>query len=344
MSKRMKLVPEDYSSKLHITAPLVEKLTHKIPKPDEDLFSRKDRGASNLLAASTIPDDIKLQLYGSLMNLVNNHLTDIINKPLNVKVIDDQEVKHVSEVKSVPQVKHEVKIAPEVKEKPVMVEKAVSSKSTTQPVHMPRALLEKQSYIMNKLMDHPHMISWDDDGRVTFFGNNFSPNSDIRALLHSVTSDAREVIYPHGYSSFENVLKMTNIPPHVVSKRLHTMLSSPKPAVSEMIHTPASPTKPSDEFSTPTQSLTFSSWREVAGTPKVGQKSKANITPAVGNQSKTVTPATKTFLRKSTSSSVTPPLPPPLPPLPGKQRTPADFLKNVATKRGTKQSGLAKPK
>jgi len=216
-----------------------------------------------------------------------------------------------------------------------MVEKAVSPRPIIQPVHMPRALLEKQSFIMNKLMDHPDMITWDDDGRVTVFRNNYSPNSDIHALLHAVTTESRDPTFPHGYSSFENVLKMMNIPPNVFSKRLHTMLSSPKPA--------SPPKIPADEFSTPTQALTLSSWRDIVTSPKV---------PQAAPPSKIPTPNIASGSSSKNEAAAVPPVGAAKPP-PGRHSTPSNyqpvnFARNVNDRRGVGvkniRGALGKPK
>src|SRR5580698_8405456 len=90
MSKRMKLVPEDFVSKPNISSFDNTQQSNQIPKPNEDLFSRKERGAKSVLLSTDIPDDIKLQLYGSIMNVVNSHLVEIMNKPVNVKVVEDK--------------------------------------------------------------------------------------------------------------------------------------------------------------------------------------------------------------------------------------------------------------
>lgn len=318
----MKLVPEEYSSKPISSVPDFQELVHKsrLPRSDEDLFSKKQEGARSLLAESKIPDDIKLQLYGSIMNIVNSHLIDIMNKPFSVKVIDDKKTKVIPEVNE-NKSDEKIEKTPIIEEKPNVVENLVNETVVSPPTkatYMPRALMERQQYIMNKLMDHPDMIRWDDDFRVTFYGNHFSPNSNIHALLHSVTSDIKDIVFPHGYSSFENVLKMMNIPPHVFSKRLHPMLSSPKPP---------------EEFSTPNQTLTLSSWRDVASSPKVPQVAapiSRNLT-----QTKAVLPRTTKGSSTKVSPVVVTPVSAQKPPV-SRQSTPGDYSRNVNDRRGSK--------
>lgn len=82
MSKRMRVVSEEEYGRYN-------KLTKPIDYANNHFLTDKSDEVSEVLN-SNIPEDIKIQLYSSLMKHVSHKLREIIDKPVNVNLSINQ--------------------------------------------------------------------------------------------------------------------------------------------------------------------------------------------------------------------------------------------------------------
>ena len=82
MAKRMRLIADDEFQKRQ------NKILNSVdtsPSSIKNHFFQDDiEKSSDLLHTKGIPDDLKVQLYGSLMNVIKNQLNEILQTPVKV--------------------------------------------------------------------------------------------------------------------------------------------------------------------------------------------------------------------------------------------------------------------
>src|SRR5271156_1638886 len=94
MAKRMRLIAdEDYERMRFKQTPTISKIT-------DHYFHDTDQQATSVLSNPDIPDDIKIQLYGSVMNSVKEQLQNVLFRPSLLQVVK----KEIDKSKNVPNV------------------------------------------------------------------------------------------------------------------------------------------------------------------------------------------------------------------------------------------------
>jgi len=73
---------------------------------------------------------------------------------------------------------------------------------------------------MTMLKDHEDLIQWDDEGRVTFFGNDLVPESNITDLLNYAVRESGFQNAPAATNRFLAVCKLINIPTHLLARNI----------------------------------------------------------------------------------------------------------------------------
>jgi hypothetical protein len=201
----MRVVSEEEYVRLNKTdKPLEQARTH--------FFTDKDEEASHILQNSGIPEDIRLQLYSSLMNHVSKKLKQIINKPVSVKFsLDD-----VSELADANENSGETNLNSSNLSDETLGSGAsdvnFNKKDTLFIDSLPKTKKPLAKMLMTKLKKHKDLIKWDETGRVTFFGDEFEPETSIADLVSFAVRDLKHDSYPNGLNRFLRVCKMLNVP------------------------------------------------------------------------------------------------------------------------------------
>jgi len=214
-----------------ITNDEYEKLQHKpvsIKKVDESFFHKTNNEAASILDAKNIPDDIKLQLYGSVMTAVKNQLNEILNRPLNLNL----SVSKSGETPSLGSLSLSSSPLGTAFQTPSASPEKFNSpfKGTiTNPVELtvndsrllnsvPDNFKAKTLELLRILKQFNEFISWDVTGRVTFFGNEFVENSNLVDLLTFSLRDVKFDQPPPGVNRFIRILKLINVPQNILSR------------------------------------------------------------------------------------------------------------------------------
>jgi len=206
MSRQMKLIPIEEFEKL--------KYPKNIPKNiEKDSFLNTEEKASSVLEQTSLPNDVKLELYSSLLRIVRHKLEDILDKPIPVRVIENQKEK-------IHDTKEGIISSAELTDDDNFL------LSTISPKFLPAA-----TNVMKILKRYNGAISWDKSGHVTFFNNELVPGSNIVDLLNYVTRDLKSMKAPPGINRFLLVCKAANVPSHVLSKSLKREWQEPGKAV-----------------------------------------------------------------------------------------------------------------
>lgn len=200
----MRIVSEEEYNQL-------EKQRKPIDFAQNHFLDDKGNQVSDLLQ-SDIPEDIKLQMYSSLMKGFSSKLKDMIEKPISVKLSVDKKQKTIEDSNKLEE--SESAIPSSINSTPVSSPEktTLGKKDITFIKDMPLTLNTKAYNIMGFLKCHPELIKWGKDGRVTFWGNEFEPNSNIGDLMSYSLRDLKWTKNPPGINRFIRVLKMLNLP------------------------------------------------------------------------------------------------------------------------------------
>lgn len=207
MSKKMRVVSEDeYSQLLKKTNTMEHAKTH--------FFTDKDQEATSVFG-SLISEDIKVQLYSSLMKRVNNQLKDILDKPISVRMVSGEDKSSIGKSNTISTNETPPPVTPSSTEStPVgSPEKFTLSESDIKMLkEFPTTQMNKAHNLLGFLKCHPEMIKWDKSGRVTFWGSEFEPDSNISDLMSYSIRDLKWTTSPNGINRFLRVCKMLNVP------------------------------------------------------------------------------------------------------------------------------------
>lgn len=191
-----------------------------------NIFLSKDNIASDVLNTAAIPDEIRLQLYSSLMHTVKKTLAEILNKPLNVKIENSSPKKDslsATKTSELPSNNFSASTSEDV----------INHDTNQSPDHsvltqndfllissLPSRYMLPASKIMTMLKDHEDLIQWDEEGHVTFFGNDIVPESNITDLLNYAVRESGFQNAPAATNRFLAVCKLINIPTHLLARNI----------------------------------------------------------------------------------------------------------------------------
>jgi len=220
----MKMITEDEYDRLHHK-------TTNVKQVNESFFHKANRNATDILESKDIPDDIKLQLYGSVMSTVKNQLHQILNKPINVNLsvtkstdindsalasstnLSDQFVSFASPSNSPEKLKSPFQPSPASHN-----QFDISDEDSKMLGSIPENFKTKTYDLVRILKQYSSFINWDDKGRVTFFGDEFCPDSNLVDLLTYTLRDVKFDEPPAGVNRFLRILKIINVPHFILSK------------------------------------------------------------------------------------------------------------------------------
>jgi hypothetical protein len=223
MAKRMRIITNDEYERLQ----LKPSNPHQV---SENFFHKTNKNASSILDAKDIPDENKLQLYGSVMTAVKHQLHEILNKPVNVslsinKSVDTDALRNLnSSLSSTPGGSpfQTPLTSPEKFDSPfhglIKNPTELTTTDTSLLNTVPDKFKTKTYGLLKILKRFKEFIDWDDTGRVTFFENEFVPNSNLVDLLTYALRDIKFAHPPAGVNRFLRVLKVINVPHNILSK------------------------------------------------------------------------------------------------------------------------------
>jgi hypothetical protein len=212
MSKKMKLIPLEKYLQLSKSKDIptgVEKGT---------LIS-KNSDATDILNNQSIPDDIKLDIYSVVMNTVREKLNEVLTKPVNVQFKVPVNISHSNTDKShglVDRSYFNGISSSNQNESPVVLNKndniVISS--------IPPKFRQPASIILSVLKQNRNVVSWDKEGRVTFFKSEHVAGSNITDLLNYAIRELTWADPPSGTNRFLAACKILNVPTHLLSKEV----------------------------------------------------------------------------------------------------------------------------
>lgn len=244
MAQRMRLVEdEEYKRLLKRHTPLSQVKEH---------FFRDASGrADQVLDNSEIPDDIKIQLYGSIMKSVKQQLNQILADPIKVKLsldkpdaainadssADFSSLDHFSSAISSPNSTLNQSFASSKGSATAWDPDTLNEVPQSSPLNLDDIILlrnepanvkaTKLIPLMTMLKSRPDLIKWDTNGRVTFFGTEFAPETNIIDLVNYVTRELKWSHNPAGINRMLTVCKMVNVPTTMLSKDVKQDLMGP---------------------------------------------------------------------------------------------------------------------
>lgn len=198
MSKRLRVISEDEYQRL-------EKKSKPTVHAQNHFLEESTQNASEVINSKKIPDDIKIHLYSGIMKNVKKQIEEIINKPIAVKLNIDNKESNLANNISVPEF---IQSDKSVEEDHSFVAKA------------PLTYKPKYFEILRALRKHPDLIKWDSMGRVTFFKNEYEPQTNLHDLLNYSVRDTKWQGNPGGINRFLNVVKLANVPLSNFSKKI----------------------------------------------------------------------------------------------------------------------------
>lgn len=189
MARRMKLVSEAEYEKLFSTR------TNSLPIPrSKATFLESERKATQILDLSTLPDDIKLALYSSVVKNLNEKLSELHTEEKNV---------HVS---NFPKQADNIQV-PNTSESPQEI--------NTYDQYLIDAIPETFRPAAQKLIQFlkvaPGLISWNALGQCSFDGLE-AEGSNLVDLLSFTLRPNLNVGEPAGAKRFMYVLKVLGVP------------------------------------------------------------------------------------------------------------------------------------
>ena len=207
MAKKLRLITEDEYRQLSKT-PTVRHIR-------EHYFQDAAKEASSILEKDKIPEDFKIQLYSSVMNSVKNQLTEILNRPIKLDISIDGEnvrkLKPTSREDNAKSSKLTVSSAVDEDESefedfyttpPSGPSLVATPKTFSKSMHDPtmrdelfskefpnKIKYSKAIPLLEQLKKRPDLITWDSEGRVTYFGSEPVEDSNIVDLISYATRD-----------------------------------------------------------------------------------------------------------------------------------------------------------
>jgi hypothetical protein len=225
MAKRMRMLTNEEYEKLHQKSGVVSEVNEKF-------FHKTNQKASDILDAKDIPDDIKLQLYGSVMTAVKQQLNEILNKPVNVNfsVTKDHSVLADALNEFTPTATPFDSPFKSAQSSPLKSTQSSPSKSRNEPLVelsesdlrllklIPENFRERSRDLLHMLKQVNDIITWDTTGRVTFFKDELVPDSNLVDLLNYSLRDIKFHDIPAGTNRFLRILKIVNVPSQILSR------------------------------------------------------------------------------------------------------------------------------
>lgn len=199
MAQRIKLVSA--SDFINSGVSHTDKITFN---PDQNFVESKLDYASHLLNDSSIPSDIKLQLYSSALNSMNDKLEEILNKPVKADIVSDA-----------PKIKQKLGHSNVIKK--VQSSIILDSTDLTFIQSLPPTCRNNASLVISILKPHPKLIKWDEKGEVTFFDSETVDGSNITDLINYAIRNLKWTKDPPGINRFLAVCKMLNVPTAILS-------------------------------------------------------------------------------------------------------------------------------
>lgn len=245
MAKRMKLISESEFKQL--TALRGTPIINSHQKLDS-----KVQQANLLLSNTSIPDDIKVRLYSSLMQSIGLQLQNILNTPILVKEVGG--CNHIPEVKNASEEPQNVNPTQNINEEtPIDEENAEASNDISLNIvdqqflrKLPDKCLRKASEIMHTLKQSPDLISWNKNGEVSFFGQEYEKGTSIVDLLSYLVHELKWKVAPKGTNRFLLCAKRLNIPVSLMRPEVRQMLTKDIDQVRDVKSASDSPTRISD--------------------------------------------------------------------------------------------------
>jgi hypothetical protein len=225
MAKRMKLIAEDEYERF-------VKKSSPIKDAKEHFFHDVHTDSENVLSNNEIPDDIKIQLYSSVMRHVKDKLHQALSEPINVKISGLSE-KSVVDNSVDKNMTFSTGSTTSTSSPIGSFSSAKLNDSYTEPPFTPTSVsrdhvllqnipikirFDKIIPLMELLKARPDLIQWDKNGRVTFFGTEAVSGSNIVDMLNYATRELKWTKNPIGINRFLQVIKMVNVPTILLSR------------------------------------------------------------------------------------------------------------------------------
>ena len=230
MAKRLRVIgEEEYQALAKQSVKKVE--VDPVENARKHYLLEEDNKATNVLQSSSIPDDIKVQMYSSVLKSIKGHITKILSEPINVNLLE----KNVEYVNG-PSNTNELLKSPANSTTFDMDEQEAYTFSTPpdSPTYFQQddatiiqrmgvdpgsKVLPKAITVLQLLKSNPQLIKWDKTGRITFFNNEFVPESNITDLINYTTRELQFADNPSGLNRFLTVCKMANVPVSLLSRK-----------------------------------------------------------------------------------------------------------------------------
>lgn len=200
MSKRMKLISEVNYDKLVNNSASLPKTLH------EKTFFENEKLGSKILDLKEIPDDIKLQLYSKTTKFLNEKLSDLLNLPKRIEIVNPPEKETVTTESNEPDI-------------------ILNSNDVKLIEFLPRKFIEAGGRLMSYLKAYPSLITWNNRGQCSFENSEFIEGSSITDLINFVLNPYQKLITPPGGNRFIYILRLANIPLSILGIKIRTQLS-----------------------------------------------------------------------------------------------------------------------
>ena len=208
MAKRMKLVTEaEYQRLLNLRS-------HPVPRQlEESSFIEKELEASNLLHLNSLPDDIKLALYGSVLKNVNDKLSELQNKPTTVILSGHNQSSKSDEISR-------------------FLETNTATSNELSPDdefllgNLPDTFQPSARKIIEYLKPNPDLISWLPTGQCRIHGE-LVDGTNIVDLLSYILRSNLKIGEPVGTKRFLYILRVLNVPISILGHKRRSELKRP---------------------------------------------------------------------------------------------------------------------
>lgn len=183
-------------------------------------FLDTDSSAKEILNSDDIPDDIKLQVYGSLLKHLTSEYQSLVDKPIKVK-LDSSASSKLQNKAYIDDVKRNSSSGSSSSSDDENEKSALSRKDQELLLPIPEAFKRSALLILKRLKRHPLTITWDQHGRVKFGnGDDFASNVNISDLISAAVRPNLKfdsMTGPPGFTRFKLVLLKLNIPLSLVT-------------------------------------------------------------------------------------------------------------------------------
>jgi hypothetical protein len=153
-------------------------------------YMNKRDDAETILEDKFIPDDIKLNMYSSIIKKRNEQLANLQAKDRKIR-------KPIDEILKEKTSQHEILM------------KA-----------LPASLRWKGKFMLSALQGYPQYIKWNEKGQCTFFDEFENESNIVDLIRYSISSLKWKKQIPVGINRFLFVLKLINIPSSIVTSNL----------------------------------------------------------------------------------------------------------------------------